>query len=247
MAIKIGITGSNGFIGKHLVDILKDRKNIKLSYFDLPKNNLLNLGSVEKFAAGQDIIIHTAAVNRGKNLEIIAGSVVATYNLISAIKKSKKKTKLVFLSSTQSETDTVYGLSKKLAEIMLQDFSQEYRVPVSIFRSTNIFGEGCRPFYNSVVATFCHQVAHGQKLTISDPDRKINLIYVKDVAGIILKEVFVRRKQLFYFKRIISNNTITVKNLAELIKSFKKLKNFAELKSKFHQDLYRVYRYASKI
>lgn len=243
MEIKIGITGSDGFIGKYLADVLKRRKNIKLSYFDLPKNDLFNLASVERFVAGQDVIIHAAAVNRGKNFEIIAGSVAATYNLISAVKKSKtnKKTKVIFLSSTQSETDTIYGLSKKLAEIMLQDFSQEHRWPISILRLTNVFGEGCRPFYNSVVATFCFQVARGKNPVISNSQKKISLIYIKDVADIVLKEIFARRKTPFYFKRVDLNNKITVGNLAKLIKSFRLLKGPQKLKRRFYKDIYNTY------
>jgi len=239
--MKIGVTGSNGFIGKHLIAALKDRKNVKLSYFDLPEYNLLNLDSVKNFVVGKDVIVHAAAVNRGSNLDIVAGSVVAAYNLISAIKKSGRKTKLIFLSSIQAETDTIYGLSKKLTEIMLQDFSREYQTPITIFRLTNVFGEGCRPFYNSVIATLSYQIANNKKLTISDINKKINFIYVKDVVSIILREVFARRKQHFYFKKVASNNTITVKNLSYLIKSLRELKYPKKLKSKFHKDLYNTY------
>jgi len=239
--MKIGVTGSNGFIGKHLIDALKERKNVKLSYFDLPEYNLLNLDSVKNFVVGKDVIVHAAAVNKGSNLEIVAGSVVAAYNLISAIKKFGRKTKLIFLSSIQAETDTIYGLSKKLTEIMLQDFSREYQTPITIFRLTNVFGEGCRPFYNSVIATLSYQIANNKKLTLSDINKKINFIYVKDVVSIILREVFARRKQHFYFKKVTSNNTITVKNLSYLIKSLSELKNPKRLKSKFHKDLYSTY------
>jgi len=239
--MKIGITGSNGFIGKHLINALKDRKNVELSYFDLPKYDLFNFDSVKNFVAGKDVIVHTAAINRGSDSEIIAGSVAATYNLISAMKKSKRKTKLIFLSSTQTETDTVYGLSKKLTEIMLEDFSKKHKTPITIFRLTNVFGEGCRPFYNSVIATLCHQVANNKKSTLSNINKKINFIYVKDAVSIILKEIFAQRKQTFYFKRIASNNTATVKNLAHLIKFFKNLKSAQKLKSKFHKNLYYTY------
>jgi len=242
MEIKIGVTGSSGFIGKHLVSALRGRKNVKISCFDLPKNNLFDLNSVRKFVAIQDIIVHAAAVNRGSDSEIIAGNVIATYNLISAaIKRSGKKTKLIFLSSTQVKTDTVYGLSKKLAEIMLQDFSRKHKTPITIFRLTNIFGEGCRPFYNSVVATFCHQVANGKKLTISNSGQKIKFIYIRDAVKLILKEISVQRKQPFCLKRVSSSNIITVRDLVRLIKSFKKPKASQRLKSKFHQDLYHTY------
>ena len=123
---------------------------------------------------------------------------------------------------------------------MIEDFSRRTKIPVAIFRLTNVFGEGCKPFYNSVVATFCHQIANNKELTINPESRnkKINLIYVGDVVKIILKEIKKYRKNTFYFKKIDSKNEISVGNLAKLIQSFK---NKPKLKSKFYKDLYKTY------
>jgi UDP-2-acetamido-2,6-beta-L-arabino-hexul-4-ose reductase len=241
--MKIGITGSQGFIGKHLVEALKDKKNLKLSYCDLPDCNLLNPDSFKNFVKNKDTIIHLAAVNRGTDTKVIGGTVTATHNLISTMEKLKSWPKLIFLSSIQAETDTIYGLSKKLAEIMLKDFSARTKTPVTIFRATNVFGEGCRPFYNSVVATFCYQAANNQEITVHPQSRskKINLIYVKDVAKMIVREIFTKRQKPFYFKQVSTENEIRVGELAKLIKSFKKLKNLKKLKSKFYRDLYKTY------
>lgn len=238
--LKIGITGSKGFIGSHIAAALENL-GAELSFFDLPKNDLLKPGgNLENFAKDKDVIIHAAAVNRGTDTEIIIGNVVAVYNLISAIKKLKNKPKLIFLSSIQAETETLYGKSKRLAEIILEDFSNKTKTPVSIFRLTNVFGEGCRPFYNSVIATFCHQAANGKELAVDQgsKNKKLNLLYIGDVVKIIVKETFAFRKQLFYLKKIDSKNEISVADLAELIRSFK---NKPKLKSKFEKDLYKTY------
>jgi len=240
--MKIGITGSRGFIGRHLVNTFKNKKGVTVYDCDLPECNLLRPNnSFKNFVHKKDIIIHIAAINRGTDEEIITGSVVATHNLISAIKKTQGKPKLIFLSSTQAETETIYGLSKKLTEVMLKSFSIRYKMPVVIFRTTNVFGEGCRPFYNSVVATFCYQVAKNKRLIVTNKKRRMNLIYVKDLAKIISNEVFAKRKQPFYFKRITTDNIITVEKLARLIKSFDKIKDPQKLKTKFYKDLYRTY------
>ncbi len=240
--MRIGITGSKGFIGSHLTRALKN-KNHKLSFFDRPKNDLLNpkTSALKKFVLGNDVIIHAAAVNRGTDTEIIAGNVAATYNLISAMEKYKSMAKLIFLSSIQAETETLYGKSKRLAEIILEDFSQRNKIFVSVFRLTNVFGEGCRPFYNSVVATFCYQAANGRELTINreSKNKKINLIYVGNVVKNIIKETLIRRKNPFYLKRIDSKNEISIGNLANLIELFKK--NKFQSKNKFHKDLYKTY------
>ncbi len=238
--LKIGITGSKGFIGGHIAAVLKNH-GAKLFFFDLPTGDLLNPDkNLEKFVKNKDVIIHAAAVNRGTDTEIVAGSVVATYNLISAIKKLKKRPQIIFLSSIQAETETLYGKSKRLAEIILEDFSKKTKTPVTIFRLTNVFGEGCRPFYNSVVATFCYQAANGQELSVNlkNKNKKINFIYVKDAVKEILKAIKEQFRQPFCLKRIDSKNIITVSDLAKLIQSFK---NKPKLKSKFHKDLYKTY------
>ncbi|MDP3015289.1 MAG: NAD-dependent epimerase/dehydratase family protein [bacterium] len=238
--IKTGITGGRGFIGKHLVETFKNKKNIKVFCCDMPDCDILKEDSLKEFVKDKNVIIHAAAINRGTDIEVVAGSVVGTYNLISAMEKHKSRAKLIFLSSIQAETDTLYGKSKRLAEIMLEDFSRRTKIPVAIFRLTNVFGEGCKPFYNSVVATFCHQIANNKELTINPESRnkKINLIYVGDVIEIIIEEIKKYRKNPFYFKRVNLKNEISVGNLAKLMQSFK---NKPKLKSKFHKDLYKTY------
>jgi len=241
LIMKIGLTGSKGFIGQHLAKALKENKKVELLGCDLPKADLLRIASLAKFAAKQDVIIHAAAVNRGSNTAVIAGSVVVTYNLLSALKKSQSRAKIVYLSSIRAENDSPYGLSKRLTEVMLENYSREQKVPVVVLRLTNVFGEDCRPFYNSVVATFCHQVAHDKKLTVKNGQRKVNFIYIEDAVKAVLKEVFQPRKQLFYLKKTTSGNEITVGDLAKLIKSFPKIKNSGGLKQKFHKNLYKTY------
>lgn len=237
--MRVGITGSKGFIGSHLVGELSRRK-IKMSFFDKPVNNLLGPkeNSLKKFVLENDVIVHIAAINRGTDVEVVAGSVVATYNLIAAMEKYKSKAKIIFLSSIQAETDTLYGKSKRLAEIMLEDFSKRNKIPVTIFRLTNVFGEGGKPFYHSVVATFCHQIANNKGLTVNSGRNKFRFLYVGDLVKIIIKELGTERKNYFYFKKISSNNEISVSNLAKVISGFK---NKPKLKTKFHRDLYKTY------
>lgn len=239
--MRIGITGAKGFIGKHIINALKNKKNVELFYCDLPSCDILKPGSFKKFIEGKDVIIHTAAINRGTDIEVVVGTVVAVNNLISVVEKLKNKPKIIYLSSIQAETETIYGLSKKLAEIMLKDFSEGAKTAVSIFRLTNVFGERCKPFYNSVVATFCHQIANSKKITIHSQSRnkKINLIYVKNVADLIVKEALIKRKNPSYFKRVFSKNEIKIGELAKLIESFK-VGNFKQ-KTSFDKNLYKTY------
>lgn len=240
MAIRIGITGSGGFIGGNLVRAFKN-KGYPVNYFDLPGGNLLNPNriSLKKFIKNSDIIIHAAAVNRGTDTEVIVGSIVTTYNLIKGIGETKSNAKIIFFSSTQAELDNVYGRSKRLTEILLEDFNRKNNSSVTIFRLPNVFGEGGRPFYNSVAHTFCYQIANNQRPVILI-DKKTSFVYIGDLIKIIEKEITVRKKKTFNFKTIESDK-IMVSDLLKLIHSFKKIKNFSELKSKFHRNLYKTY------
>ena len=242
--MKVGITGSSGFIARHIIEALqKGTRGVKLFYFDLPNNNILDPEALKRFVGGKDVIIHAAAVTRGSDTEVIAGSVVGTYNLVAALADRKRRPKIIFLSSTQAALDNVYGLSKRLAERILEDFSKRNRAPVVMLRLPNVFGEGAKIFYNTVVATFCYQAAHNKDLTISktSKNKKLKLIYVKDAARIIFDEVFKENKNRLSFKEIGTNNEITVGNLAKLIQSFRFLKNKKPLRSRFHRDLYKTY------
>lgn len=238
--MNVGITGDKGFIGKSLISALKKRKKFKLFRFDRAKYDLFDADSLKSFVSNKDVIVHAAGTTRGSDESVISGNIVITHNLLSAMKKFKSKAKLIYLSSIHADTDSVYGISKKLTEIMLKSFSAEYKTPVTVLRLTNVFGEGCRPFYCSVVATFCYQTANMEELTVNKESRnkKINLIYIGDVVKIIAEESIIRRKNPFYFKRVCSKNEITIGNLAKLIQSFK---NKPKLKSKFHKDLYKTY------
>ena len=228
--MKIGVTGAKGFIGKSIINELQKRK-IKAYGFDLPENDVLDQSSLKKFLAGKDVIIHTAAVNRGTDFDIISTGIVGTYNL------TLSKKRIVFLSSIQATNDNVFGLSKRICEKLLESFSKEKKIPVSILRIPNVFGENCRPFYNSVVATFCYQINRGQKIKVSSDKRKIPFIYIKDLAKIIVNETLAQRKK-YFFKEIPGQERVTVAELARILNSFKSEK---KPKSKFYKNLYQTF------
>ncbi|MBU1704136.1 MAG: NAD-dependent epimerase/dehydratase family protein [Nanoarchaeota archaeon] len=237
--MNIAVTGDKGFIGTHLVNLLKKKNELNLFCFDRSKYNLFDPPSLKEFVSDKDVIIHLAGVNRDSDTAIIAGSICTTYNLILAMKKVKSKARVIFASSIQAETKSVYGLSKRLAEIMLKDLPEELKAPVTVLRMANVFGEGCRPFYNSVVATFCHQVAHSEEISIIE-DRRVNFIYVGDVVKGIFSEIMEKGNK-FYIKRLSSENILLVSELAEAIRSFEHLDKEPKFESKFHNNLYTTY------
>lgn len=230
--MKIGILGSRGFIGRHLVKHLS--KNHKVYESD-KSLNLLKFGSFERFLKDKDIIIHAVGVNRGSEREVILGNALTTLNLVNALKKQKKAPKIIFLSSIRAGEESAYGASKLVAEMLLRDLSEERKTEVAILRLGNVFGEGGKPFYNSVVATFSYQIANGAAPSI-DPkskNKKLHLIYIGDLVCKI--DNFLRKgRQRFILQSIVGRDEISIYSLAKVLQ---KLDNGKPPKSVFEKKL----------
>lgn len=233
--MNIAITGQNGFIGSHFLEKVERDKNFVVSLLDDKKHNLFDIQSLRDFVEKKDFIIHFAGVNRGSDQEILNGNTLITYNLISAIKEYSPKTKLFYISSVQARDNlfSVYGMSKRLTELMLKEFAISNDLSVKILRLTNVFGERCKPFYNSVVATFCYQVKHGQVLEVNPSDRKINFVYVGDVIDMIHNKILNYSQDKFTMDVMDSGERFTVGELAEVINGFRNGLKYEDIGQKF--------------
>jgi nucleoside-diphosphate-sugar epimerase len=194
--MRIGITGANGFIGQHLAARLEKHSQVELTRFLRRTDSVVEPGDYKNFVTGQERIYHLGAVNRGSDEELLRSNVLSTANLLTAIKQYGLPTaRLVFASSTQVyrltgagkklsercsvEAETVYGISKRVAE----DLIRLSGLPHLILRLSNVYGPGCRPDYNSVIATFCHRVVRGESLQINgDGSQGRDFIYIDDVV-----------------------------------------------------------------
>lgn len=237
--INIGITGGEGFIGGHLRRFLT-KQGHRISVLDKNKIDLVKPkeSALKKFVSGQDIIIHAAGTNRGSDREIVAGNIIATFNLLAAMEKFHSSAKIIFLSSIQATLDNIYGQNKRLAEIMLADYAVKNKKSVLVLRLPNVFGENSQPFYNSVVATFCHQAANNKPLTVNPASRKkkIPLFYVEYLMNSINYEIKTMHKIGFRFKIFKPEKEISVGDLAKLIT---KIKNYKlSPKNSFERNLF---------
>jgi len=182
---KIGITGQGGFIGYHLyqtLNIYKDEfalVDFKKSYFNEPLK-------LNNFVSSCDVIIHLAALNRHNEPEVIYETNVSLVkNLVKALERTKSKAHLIISSSTQEERDNLYGKSKKEGRKLLSEWSKQNNSRLSGLIIPNVFGPFGNPFYNSVIATFCHQISRGETPSI-DIDGDIKLIYVGELVEKII-------------------------------------------------------------
>lgn len=186
--MKILITGADGFIGKNFKLRLSEQPQHEIRLFT--RNN--SAKNIDELLDEVDFVFHFAGVNRPENPnDFITNNVDLTKNLCNAIKsqidKTGKQISLVLTSSIQSIKDTPYGKSKLAAEQFVLALAEDHRVKTYIYRLPNIFGKWCRPNYNSVVATFCHNIARDIPIQIDNPSALISLVYVEDLIDSFIR------------------------------------------------------------
>ncbi len=178
--MKVLVTGATGFIGNNLCARLNTLKDIELATFtkEDPIETLTDL------VAQSDFIFHLAGVNRPVDeAEFAIGNTDLTNTIIEALRSCDKNTPLLISSSVQANLDNPYGKSKLAAENLVKEWSNESSSQVIIYRLPGVFGKWCKPNYNSVVATFCHNISHDLPIEVSDPAHQITIAYIDDVIN----------------------------------------------------------------
>ena len=217
---RILVTGANGFIGKNLVVRLNELSNITVSTF-MRGDDMVRLPQLVSQA---DAVVHLAGENRPA-VEAAFSQVNAglTSALCDAIQQecatSGRHVPLVLTSSTQAESDNPYGRSKLAAEEAVKALTEATGNPCVVFRLPGVFGKWCKPNYNSVVATFCHNLARDLPIQINDPDTSVRLVYVDDVVNSLL--TVLEAPKLGYSQAEVKNEySITLGALAAQIRAF---------------------------
>lgn len=191
--MRVLVTGSRGFIGKNLVVRLGERKDFEVIRFDrqdAPEDLSARL-------AQADAVVHLAGENRpAEESGFARGNAELTRAVCDAIVASGRKIPLYFASSIQAENDTPYGRSKREAERAVERLTAATGNPAAIYRLPNVFGKWCRPNYNSVVATFCHNIANDLPIRINDAATRLRLVYVDDVVDEFLRALAAPRDGL---------------------------------------------------
>jgi UDP-2-acetamido-2,6-beta-L-arabino-hexul-4-ose reductase len=238
--MNILVTGSDGFIGRNLIAWLERAPDYRVLTFD-QRNTPQDLDGP---LAAADFVYHLAGVNRPQSEdEFHRGNVDLTIEVCDRLLALDKATPIVLSSSIQAALDNPYGISKRQAEDVVTRYAQVSGARCAIFRLKNVFGKWCRPNYNSVVATFCYNISHDLPVSISDPDRELELVYVDDVVQVFISEIRSQESRDSY-KEVAPSYKVTVGRLAELIRSFRMSRqsllapNFADA---FTHKLYGVY------
>lgn len=214
--MKILVTGAKGFIGKNVCLRLRE-----LDHDILPFVNGDSFKYLTNLINEADAIIHLAGVNRSSiEQEFLDTNIDLTKQICKSLKFLKKSIPILFSSSTQFDEDNIYGKSKLMAEKCLVQFSKNYNCDISIFRLPGVFGKFCKPNYNSVVATFCYNIAHELPLYISNEENNLTLIYIDDLINKFLEILSDKRKARLKFIDVSPVYKIKLGELAKKIQSF---------------------------
>lgn len=193
--MNILITGAAGFVGKNLSAALHCLQNgtdrtrpgltiEKLYLYD--KDSPAEL--LEEACEKADFVFNLAGVNRPKEQEeFMEGNFGFASTLLDTLKKHKNTCPVMLSSSIQATlvgryAEGGYGLSKKAGEELFFRYGEETGAKVLVYRFPNLFGKWCRPNYNSVVATFCHNYAHDLPISVSDPAVELEMLYIDDLV-----------------------------------------------------------------
>jgi len=226
--MRILITGAKGFVGRNLCETLhnildgKDKTHPELSVsaiyesdIDTPKEAL------DEYCKNADFVCNLAGVNRPQHPdEFMQGNFGFASELLETLKKHGNKCPIMNSSSIQAERDNDYGRSKKAGEDLFFAYAKETGAEVYVYRLPNLFGKWCRPNYNSVIATFCHNIAHDLPISVSDPAVSLTLAYIDDVVEELLRALAGNPTRENEFCTVPTTHTVTLGEIVEWLEIF---------------------------
>lgn len=243
--MKILVTGAKGFVGKNLVENLKnvrDGKDRKRSFsveeifeYDIDTDPSL----LDEFCENCDFVFNLAGVNRPKETsEFMSGNFGFASTLLETLKKHNNKCPVMLSSSIQATLigrygQSDYGKSKLAGEELFFEYGKETGSKVLVFRFPNLFGKWCRPNYNSAVATFCNNIANDLPIQVNDPNTELELLYIDDLVEELFASLTSNEHHCEYDGlNAVENNEgkycfvpithkVTLGKIVELLESFK--------------------------
>ncbi len=230
-----------GFVGSHLRDRLGREENIEIlpfedNYYDDPDKFV-------EFAGQADFIVHLAGVNRDEPEVIYNKNIELMEKLLGYCEQAGNYPCILFSASTQIERDNEYGRAKKRGMELLEEFAKKHSVGGVSMVVPNVFGDNGRPFYNSVVATFCHQVTHGEEPVIQN-DGQMSMIYINDLVDDIFGLIKEDRKE-YTVEYIKPRVEVKVSEVLALLKKFHggygSVGMVPSVNNNFERDLYNTY------
>ena len=252
MKKNILITGAYGFVGKNLSESLacirdgKDRTHPELEIgeiylYDVDTDPAL----LPEYCKKADFVFHLAGVNRPKDTaEFMQGNFGFATTLLDTLKSVGNKAPIMISSSIQAALDNPYGQSKKAGEDAVFAYGKENNVDVLVYRFPNLFGKWCRPNYNSVIATFCNNIANDLPITVNDRSVVLTLCYIDDLVSEMLRALAGDPTRAGEFCEVPVTHKISLGELADTLISFKdsrEKRSIADMSDPLTKKLYATY------
>ncbi len=246
------VTGAKGFMGKNLVATLeairdgKDKSHcltssLNILAYDLDTDPTL----LDLYCQQADFVCHLAGVNRSKDMAaFMEGNFGFTSTLLESLKRHSNKAPILVTSSIQATIDNPYGKSKKAGEDLVFDYGRTMGVSVYIYRLPNAFGKWSRPNYNSVIATFCYNIARDLPITITDRAIGLNLVYIDDIVAEIIRAIKGKANRADKFCEVRPVHQATLGEIVDLLYSFAESRGTLQvphLSDPFVNKLYSTY------
>jgi UDP-2-acetamido-2,6-beta-L-arabino-hexul-4-ose reductase len=241
--MKILITGAKGFVGKNLTEVLKairdgkDRTR-KIARLDDPAQLVIyeyDINStpeeLDSYCSDCDFVFNLAGVNRPKDQsEFMTGNFGFASSLLDTLKKHGNKCPVMLSSSVQASLQgryagSEYGKSKKAGEELFFSYANETGAKVLVYRFPNLFGKWCRPSYNSAIATFCHNVAHGLPIQVNDPSVQMDIVYIDDLIDEMIRALNGQETRVGDYCTVPVHHETTLGFIADTIRSFSEIRN----------------------
>ncbi len=216
--LNIGITGSKGFIGSHLKNTL-ELYNEGYNIIEFSRTYFDNEIELDSFVKQCDVIVHLSALNRHEDQSVIYETNVKLVEvLIESLERTNSDAHVIMSSSSQENKDNLYGQSKREGRKMFSQWAKRNNTVFTGLIIPNVFGPFGKPFYNSVVATFAHQVVNNLTPTING-NSIVNLIYVGELVERIIEVINDRKNDSLL--EIEATSDIGIQSLLDLLLKFK--------------------------
>lgn len=239
--MKILVTGAEGFIGKNLMAELKNRGYNNILSYDRETDASL----LETYCKEADFVFHLAGVNRPEDpAEFMEGNFGFTSKLLELLKRLNNSCPIMISSSIQAELNNLYGKSKKAGEDLMFEYGRETGSKVLVYRFPNAFGKWCKPNYNSVIATFCHNISRDLPVQVNNPSTMMKLVYIDDIIEELMNALEGKETKKGKFCEVSTVHEIALGDIVDLIYSFRKSrmdKSVPNMSDIFIKKLYSTY------
>lgn len=250
--MNILVTGAKGFVGKNLCAELYNIKegkaktykvvsDLNIMEYDIDTDPIL----LDNYCAKADFVFNLAGVNRPNDpKEFMEGNFGFASTLLDALKKYQNTCPVMISSSIQANLENPYGESKRAGEMLMREYSKETGAKVIIYRFSNLFGKWCHPNYNSVVATFCNNIANDLPIKVNDSSAKLNLIYIDDLIYELIAALIGEEHYNGEFAEVPTSYAVTLGGIVDLLYSFKRSRqdlSVPDMSDTFTKKLYATY------